>query len=1036
MSHATSTRKALRAGVSAATLLMAGAFAARGGEHDQMARQILEATGLKAGLIVHLDCDAGALTAALRANPRCLVQGLDTDAEDVDAARQHIQELGLYGPVSIELFDGRHLPYAPNLANLVVAEDLGEMPMAEALRVLAPGGTAYVKSNGSWQKTIKPRPADTDEWTHFLHDASGNAVARDTVVGPPRHVQWLAPPRHTRSHEHIPSINALVATGGRIFYVADEGPIRAVRRPAQWHLVARDAHNGLLLWKRAFSPWFPHIVNWGQTPPHLQRRLVAVGDRVYVTLGLNAPLSVVDAATGKTLEEVEGTRGTEEILCHDGYLLLVVRKVTDERRAELRRMQQLTRQQKSPLYERDSAQPIVSRFRRTYWQAERRLLALHADTRRVAWEKAPADTAGLRPASLCASGDRVYYHKGGQAVCLRLETGEEAWSQPAPLLRAVGDGTVVCAGGEHVRSLSAETGKVLWTQPAWLCSVRDAFVIDGSLWLGGFRPYQGRRKGKRGPAWGPYFAVERELATGKLLRKVEPKNPGHHHRCWRNKATVRYILSGRRGVEFVDLATAEVLWHSWVRGVCRYGVMPANGLLYAPPHACGCYIAAKLEGFYALAPGAAPAAEARAQAPRLERGPAYGQGQAAPSARGHWPTYRHDPERSGATPAPVPPALDTRWQAKVGGTLTGPTIAGGRVFLASVDEHAVCAVDADTGRAAWRFTAGARVDSPPTLHRGSAIFGCRDGCIYSVRASDGALAWRLRTAGAERRVTAWGQLESVLPVHGSVLVREGVAYCVAGRSSYLDGGLDLYRLDPGTGEVLSRRRIYSPDPETGRQPEQYGPCYMPGALADILTSDGQHVYLRDAAYDLQGRKQPQGKPHLLALTGFLDDTWPHRSYWIFGTRCSIRTGCSGVDRGLVYGRLLVFDDEMVYGYGRANVHWSNQLQDGPYRVFAVKRGESKEQWTRRLATPVRAMVLAGKVLFAAGPATDVRGEDESTEEEAEGLLVAISAEDGSEMARWPLDAPPVLDGMAAAGGRLYIALHSGHLVCMEGTSER
>ena len=181
----------------------------------------------------------------------------------------------------------------------------------------------------------KPRPKNTDEWTHFLHDAGGNAVARDEVVGPPRSVQWIAGPRHTRSHEHIPGIYALVSTGGRIFYIADEAPIASIRHPPRWRLVARDAYNGILLWKRPISTWFPHIVNWGVTPAQLQRKLVAVGNRVYVTLGLHAPLSAVDALTGEVLKRYEQTEGTEEVLCHKGILLLTVRSVTAERVAEL-----------------------------------------------------------------------------------------------------------------------------------------------------------------------------------------------------------------------------------------------------------------------------------------------------------------------------------------------------------------------------------------------------------------------------------------------------------------------------------------------------------------------------------------------------------------------------------------------------------------------------------------------------------------------------------------------------------------------------
>ncbi len=987
-----------------------------------LARQILAATGVKGGLIVHLGCGGGALTAALGTGDTYLVHGLDTDAKAVAKARAYIRSRGLYGRVSADTFDGKRLPYAENLANLVVADDLGAVTEAEAMRVLAPGGILYVKRGAGWRKAVKPRPTNTDEWTHFLHDASGNAVAHDQVVGPPRRVQWIAEPRHTRGHEHTPSINAVVSTAGRIFYIADEAPTASRTAPAQWHLVARDAYNGLLLWKRPFDPWFPHIVNWGATPPQLQRRLVAVGERVYVTLGIHAPLSVVDAATGKTLEVCEGTQGAEEVLCHQGTLLVLVRAVTKERVSELRKWARLLVQDNSPVYKRETADPLVKELRRTEMRGRPSVLALDAETGRTLWTKTGADTAGVRPLSLCAVGGRVFYQKGRDVVCIGLKTGKMAWSVPASRLRVASDGHLVCADNKTVTALSAETGKTLWSQPATLSSIRDAFVIQGSLWLGGFKPFDTGRK-HTGPPWGPYFATQRDLATGKVLRRVEPANPGHHHRCWQNKATDRYIIAGRRGAEFIDLATGDYLWHSWVRGVCRYGVMPCNGLLYAPPHSCGCYIAAKLDGFYALASAPAKAMAAAPAPPRLERGPAYQAGDTRPTTldtASDWPTYRHDPGRSGATTVRVPSALKRLWQADIGGRLTSPTVAGGKVFVAAVDEQRLCAVDARSGDAAWSFTAGARIDSPPTLHKGRAVFGSRDGCVYSVRASDGALAWRLQLARADRRVVACGQLESVSPVHGSVLIHGGAAYVAAGRSSYLDGGIGLYRVQPETGKPLSRTPIYSPDPETGRQPDQFGPCYMPGALSDILSGDARHVYLRDMVFDKAGTVRPKGSPHLFTLTGFLDDTWPHRSYWIFGTRCSLSTGCSGRDRNLVYGRLLVFDGAAVYGYGRKVVHWSNQLRDGAYRLFARARGDRKERWSKRVPIRVRAMVLAGKVLFVAGPMTGGDG----------AKLLAISAADGSELAKAPLDAQPVLDGMAAAGGRLYISLESGRLVCM------
>jgi outer membrane protein assembly factor BamB len=1022
-----------------AVALCVSATAARGADTtgqagaQDAAQEILDAAGISGGLIVHLGCGDGKVTAALHADDAYVVHGLDVDAESVRKARAHIQELGIYGPVSVDRFDGKRLPYADNLVNVVVGEDLGDVASEEAMRVLAPGGAVCVRQDGRWRKSVKPRPGDIDTWTHYLHDASGNAVAHDDVVGPPGRIQWTAAPRHTRSHEHIPSIYALVSTGPRIFYICDQGPIASVKQMPQWHLAARDAFNGILLWEKPIDRWFPHIVNWGQTPRELQRKLVAVEDRVYVTLGLHAPLSAMDAATGETLKVYEETGGTEEILLHQGTLLLVVRSVTEEQVAELEKWERLVAEKGSPVDSRDSAEPLVRRLRTSQRTGEIAVLALDADTGSVLWKKSGGDVSGLRTCSLCADGDRVFYQAGRDVVCLDLKTGRERWSKPfAPLSVVCGD-NVFCADGDTVTALSAETGEPRWEQDSLLCNVRDVFVAGGSLWLGGFKPYQGRRSGKRGPAWGPYFATQRDLATGKVLMHVEPENPGHHHRCYRNKATDRYIFGGRRGTELIDLKSGEVRWHSWARGVCRYGVMPSNGLLYVPPHACGCYMTAKLTGFNALAPMQQEAKDVSRETPRMvERGPAFDSPlSGASSARvGDWPAHRHDARRSGGTASAVPAALRRRWQEEVGAKLTSPTIADGKVIVASVDEHRISARDADSGQPVWHFTAGARVDSPPTLYRGRAIFGCRDGYVYSVRTSDGALAWRVRAAREDRRITARGQLESVWPVIGSVLIVDDVVYCTAGRSSYLDGGIDLFRLDPAAGKILSRKVIYSPDPETGRQPEQFAPSAMPGSRADILSADDTYLYLQDAVFDKQGAAQPETNPHLFAMTGFLDDSWPHRSYWIFGKKCSVSTGCSGRDRDLIYGRLLVFDESTIYGYGRANVHWSNQLEDGSYRLFAVKRGEGSAQWAEPVPVLVRAMVLADDTVFLAGSPAHASVWSEGQEATREGLLVAVSASDGSVLARHPLDAPPVFDGMAAAGRRLYLALEDGQVVCM------
>jgi SAM-dependent methyltransferase len=199
---------------------------------DQQAREILEATGVRGGVVVHLGCDTGELTAALRASDSYIVHGLDTDAVHVAQARQAIAEQGLYGPVSVAQLQGSHLPYIDNMINLLVAEDLGEVSLDEVLRVLVPEGVAYIRDGDTWTKTVKPRPGNIDDWTHYLHDPSGNAVAHDDVVGPPRHMQWQGSPRWSRHHDRMASMSALVSQGGRLFYVMDEGSRISIQTPS------------------------------------------------------------------------------------------------------------------------------------------------------------------------------------------------------------------------------------------------------------------------------------------------------------------------------------------------------------------------------------------------------------------------------------------------------------------------------------------------------------------------------------------------------------------------------------------------------------------------------------------------------------------------------------------------------------------------------------------------------------------------------------------------------------------------------------
>jgi len=380
---------------------------------EQEAKDILEATGVKGGFVVHIGCGDGQLTSALHANESYAVHGLDKDTNNIEQARKHIRSVNLYGPVSVDRLEGSRLPYIDNLVNLVVCEDLGNIPMAEVMRVLTPKGVACIKQFGKWQKTIKPRPEEIDEWTHYLHDASGNAVAHDSVVGPPRRMQWVGSPKWARSHEHSASLNSLVSANGRIFYIIDEGPRDSIQLPPKWSLIARDAFNGTILWKRELPDWYNHLFPLKSGPARLTRRLIAIGDEVYTTLGINAPLSAIDAATGKTIRTYEGTKTVEELVSTNGVLFLVVNP--DRERVD---------------YKQENANCWAERDRaskRWGWDATiDELTAVDAGTGEILWKH----ESRIVPMSLAADNHRVVFHDGEAVVCIETGTGNQLWRTP------------------------------------------------------------------------------------------------------------------------------------------------------------------------------------------------------------------------------------------------------------------------------------------------------------------------------------------------------------------------------------------------------------------------------------------------------------------------------------------------------------------------------------------------------------------------------------------------------------------------------
>jgi outer membrane protein assembly factor BamB len=418
---------------------------------------------------------------------------------------------------------------------------------------------------------------------------------------------------------------------------------------------------------------------------------------------------------------------------------------------------------------------------------------------------------------------------------------------------------------------------------------------------------------------------------------------------------------------------------------------------------------------------------------RLETGPAFGgptdrQSEISNRKSEGWPTFRADAARSGSVDTRLPVDAKPLWRAELGDRVGPPISVGDRVFVPLADEHQVVAVDAADGSELWRFHAGARIDSPPTYDRGAVLFGSADGWVYRVLATDGRLVWRFRAAPEDRRIAAFGQLESAWPVHGSVLVHGGgteggagpVAYFAAGRSSHLDGGLCLFAIDAGTGRVVHETKLTGPVYTVDNIQQNYR---LPmGLLPDVLRVEDSALFMRAVKFNTQLERQP-GVPVLKIRGGLLDDAYFKRMPWSMGrsghARLIVHDGVSAYCLRM-FDSLQGLDPKVYFTPGKEG-----------YLLFAHDLQHGKNTWAHRIPIRGRAMVVTEDQLCVAGPPDVVDPEDPlgAFEGRKGGVLRIVDKVEGRTVSEHKLAAPPVFNGAAAANGRLLLALEDGSVTC-------
>ena len=620
--------------------------------------------------------------------------------------------------------------------------------------------------------------------------------------------------------------------------------------------------------------------------------------------------------------------------------------------------------------------------------------ALDAESGALLWRKQFAP-GWHRPDGMVADSTAAYVLSDSQLLALELRTGAVRWTTDVGVLLSetrllslvsVRDGLLLLSDSPRAfkpssaanHAIDARSGAVLWSYRYAPTDhgggATSVFHLGDRVWV------------KAKSDW-----VGLDPQSGREVSRL----PGARTRCYPDHATTRHFFSGF--MDFVGLQKGEAETFEGSRSACLTGFFPANGLVYTLPTRCHCF--PMLRGYLGLS-AAPPAPE---EPPELRRGPAFSSPITDHSSPTDWPTFRGNDGRSGSTPSKIGGAWEPVWSAKLSGAPSAITVAGGVVFVAVPERHEIVAVA--QGAIRWRFTAGARVDSPPTLVGGRVVFGCADGWVYCLEAASGTLVWQWRVAPAERFIVVREQLESAWPLHGAVLCREGVVYAVAGRHTYLDGGLVLAACDLASGRELWRRRL---DRAAGAE------------LADILQwqngviacgANGQFDPQTGATVRAGGRGL--WAPHTLvadnrAQPGMsTDDRWFSR--WILAERIRRFDKAMGHPRfarlPAMRGDVLAFDDTqaavVLQGFDGENVA---QLTDLSGTVV----------WEQPVAEPCVAVLLAADVVVFAGEP---------------GWLSVRARNDGRELARVTLPSAPVWDGLAAADGMLYLAATDGAVLC-------
>ncbi|NQT51057.1 PQQ-binding-like beta-propeller repeat protein, partial [bacterium] len=158
-----------------------------------------------------------------------------------------------------------------------------------------------------------------------------------------------------------------------------------------------------------------------------------------------------------------------------------------------------------------------------------------------------------------------------------------------------------------------------------------------------------------------------------------------------------------------------------------------------------------------------------------------------------WPMWRHDANRSAASPAALPAQLHLQWSRELApprpafpndprqcfdGSVE-PVVMGKTVFVPSMVSDSVTALDTESGAVRWTFFADGPVRFAPVASQGKVYCVSDDGHLYCLDAVSGRVRWKFRGLPAgrsDRTVLGNERLVSLWPARGGPVLADGTVY--------------------------------------------------------------------------------------------------------------------------------------------------------------------------------------------------------------------------------------------------------------------